>query len=83
MHGLAVYVKEELPFVRDVSLESSTNSYVFKCLYFTQCHFFFCYRLLSSSLCTDFDAVSSNTDGIFSINPSTNAFVFGDLKSPS
>ena len=45
--------------------------------------FFFCYRLLSSSLCTDFDAVSSNTDGIFSINPSTNAFVFGDLESPS
>ena len=40
MHGLAVYVKEELPLVRDVSLESSTNSYVFKCLYFTQCHFF-------------------------------------------
>ena len=40
MHGLAVYVKEELPFVRDVSLENSTNSYVFNRLYFTQCHFF-------------------------------------------
>ena len=28
MHGLAVYVKEGLPFARDVSLESSTDSYL-------------------------------------------------------
>ena len=82
MHGLAVYVKEELPFVRDVSLESSTNSYVFKCLYFTQCHFFSVIDYFLR-LYVQIDAVSSNTDGIFSINPSTNAFVFGDLKSPS
>ena len=28
MHGLAVYVKEGLPFAWDVSLENSAGSYV-------------------------------------------------------
>ena len=35
MHGLAVYVKEGLPFARDLSLQILT--YVFDLLYFTQC----------------------------------------------
>ena len=29
MHGLAVYIKEELPFSRNLSLENPTDSYVF------------------------------------------------------
>ena len=37
MHGLAVYVKEGLPFAWDLSLENSADSYVFDWLYFTQC----------------------------------------------
>ena len=37
MHGLAVYVKEGLPFARDLSLENSSDSYVFDWVYFTQC----------------------------------------------
>ena len=37
MHGLAVYVKEGLPFARDLSLENSADSYVFDWLYFIQC----------------------------------------------
>ena len=37
MHGLASYVKEELPFARDLSLENSADIYVFDWLYFTQC----------------------------------------------
>ena len=38
MHGLAVYVKEGLPFARDLSLENSQIlTYVFDSLYFTQC----------------------------------------------
>ena len=38
MHGLAVYVKEGLPFAWDLSLEKSTDSYLcFDWLYFTQC----------------------------------------------
>ena len=28
MHGLAVYVKERLPFARDLSLENSGDSYL-------------------------------------------------------
>ena len=28
MHGLAVYVKDELPFAQDLSLENSTDSYL-------------------------------------------------------
>ena len=35
MHGLAVNVKEGLPFARDLSLEKSADSYVFDWLYFT------------------------------------------------
>ena len=38
MHDLAFYVKEGLPFARDVSLENSADSYfVFDWLYFSQC----------------------------------------------
>ena len=38
MHGLAVFVKEGLPFARDLSLENSVDSYLcFRLLYFTQC----------------------------------------------
>ena len=29
MHGLAVYVKEGLPFARDFSLENSADSYLY------------------------------------------------------
>ena len=28
MHGLAVYIKEGLPFARDLSLENSADSYL-------------------------------------------------------
>ena len=41
MHGLPVYVKEGLPFGRDLSLEFQKTlqilTYVFDWLYFTQC----------------------------------------------
>ena len=37
MHGLAVYVKEGLPFARDLSPENSADSYVFNWLYFAHC----------------------------------------------
>ena len=34
MHGIAVYLKEGLPFVRDLSRENSTYSHVFNWIYF-------------------------------------------------
>ena len=44
MHGLAVYLKEGLPFARDLPLENSADSYyIFDCLYFTLPYFFFLY----------------------------------------
>ena len=82
MHGLAVHVKEGLPFSRDLSLENSADSYL--CFQLALLHsvsyFFFLYRSPSSSLCMVFDSISSNIDEVLSINPSANVFVFGDLN---
>ena len=56
MHGLAVYVKEGLPFAWDLFLENSADSYL--CFRFALLHsvsyFFFLYQSPSSSLCTLF-----------------------------
>ena len=53
MYGLAVYVIEELPFPRNLSLENSADSYL--CFPLALLHsvpyFFFLYPSLSSSLC--------------------------------
>ena len=82
MHGLAVYVKEGLPFARDLSLENFADSYL--CFQLALLHsvsyFFFLYRSPSSALCTVFDSISSNIDEVLSINPSANVFVFGDFN---
>ena len=79
MHGLAVYVKEGLPFARDLSLENSADSYLcFRlALLHSVSYFFFPYRSPSSALCTVFDSISSNIDEVLSINPSANLSVFG------
>ena len=81
MHGLAVYVKEGLPFAQDLSLENSAASYL--CFQLALLHsvsyFFFLYQSPSSALCTVFDSISSNTDEVLLINPSGNVFVFGDI----
>ena len=82
MHGLAVYIKEGLPFARDLSQENSADSYL--CFQLALLHsvsyFFFLYRSPSSALCTVFDSISSNIDEVLSINPSVNVFVFGDFN---
>ena len=81
MHGLAVYVKEGLPFAQDLSLENSSDSYLcFRlALLHSVSYFFFLYRS-PSALCMVFDSVSSNIDEVLSINPSANVFVFGDFN---
>ena len=82
MHGLTLYVEEGLSFARYVSVENSVDSYL--CFPLASLHsvsyFFFLYRSPSSSLCTVFDSILSNTDEILSINPSANAFIFGDFN---
>ena len=73
MHGLAIYAKEGLPFVRDVSLENSADSYLcfWQALLHSVSYFFFLYR---SPLSITF------IDEILSMNPSANLFVFGDCN---
>ena len=80
MHGLAVYVKEGLPFARDLSLENSADSYLcFRlALLHSVSYFFFLCRPPSLSLCAGF--ISSNIDEVLSINPSAIIFVFGDFN---
>ena len=79
MLGLAVYVKEGLPFARDLSRENSGDSYsCFRLAIIPSVsYFFFLYQSSSLSLCPVFDSVSSNIEVVLSINPSTNVFVFG------
>ena len=71
MHGVAVYVKEGLPFAGDLSLKNPADSYL--CFQLASFHpvsyFFFLYQSPSSSLCTVFDSISSNIDEVLSINP--------------
>ena len=64
VHGLAVYVKEGLPFARDLSLENSADSYLcfWLALLDSVSYFSFLYQSPSSSLCMVFDSISSNID---------------------
>ena len=43
-------------------------------------YFFLLYRSPALSLCTVFESISSNIDGVLSVNPSANVFVFGDFN---
>ena len=83
MCGLAVCVKEGLPFARDLSRRNSADSYL--CFRLALLHlvfyFFFLYRSPSSFLCTVFDSVSSNIDKVLSINTSAYVFAFGDFNA--
>ena len=82
MHGLVVYVKEGLPFARDLSLENSADSYL--CFQLVLLHsvsyFFFLYRSPSPALCTVFYSISSNIDEVLSIKRLANVFIFGDFN---
>ena len=73
MHGLAVYVKEGLPFARDLSLENSADSYLcFRLALLHSLSYFFFLYWSPSPLCTVFNSVFANIDEVLSINPSAN-----------
>ena len=80
MYDLAVYMKEGLPFARDLSLENSVDPYLCFRLALLHSYLFFLYRSLSSLLCTVFDSILSNIDEVLLINPSANVFVLGDFN---
>ena len=82
MYGLTVCVKEGLPFAWEISLENSADSYLcFRLtLFHSASYLFFLYWSSSSSLCTVFHSILSSRDEVFSTNPSTNVFVFGDFN---
>ena len=77
-HGLAVYVKEGLPFAWDLSLEKSADCHLcFRlALLHTVSFFFFPYQ--SPSLCKVFNSISCNIDEVLLIKSSANVFVFGE-----
>ena len=80
MHGLAVYMKEGLPFAWYLSLEKFADSYyVFDWLYFTHRLTSFSINHLLHLYARAFDSISSNMDEVLSINPSA-VFVFGDCN---
>ena len=83
MHGLAVYVKEGLPFARDVSLENSADSYLcFRlALLHSVSYFFFLFRSPSLSFCTVFYSILTKIDEVFSINPSAHLLLFLFLET--
>ena len=87
VHGLAVYVKEGLPFALDLSLEKSTDFYF--CLWLALLHWvsyvFFFYWSPSSYLCMVSYSIYYLIllfciDEVFSINLSANVFMFGDFN---
>ena len=59
VHGLDVYVKKGLPFARDLSLESSEDSYLYfrLALLHSVSYYFFLYRSPSYLLCTVFYSI--------------------------
>ena len=78
MHGLPVYLKEELPFSWDSRKLLPILTYVFDWLYL---HVFLLFSLLITlSLYKAFDVVSSNIDKVLSINLFANMFEFKGFK---
>ena len=82
MHGYAVYVKEGLPFGRDLQPEHSAESYL--CFRLVLLHsvsyFFFLYRSPPASLSMVFDSILPNIGQVHSINPSANVLIFADYN---
>ena len=79
MHGLAVYVKEGLPFARDLSLENFADSYLCFQTGFTSLSVLLLLLSITFVFCTVFDSISSDLEEVLSTNPSA-VFVFGDFN---
>ena len=81
MQCLAIYVKEELPFARDLFQKIFRILICFLlALLHSVTYFIFLYRSPSSSLCMVVDVFSTNIDEVLLINPPANVFVFKDFN---
>ena len=80
MHGLAVFVKEQLPFARDLPLENSGDSYLsFQLALLHSVSYFFFLYWSPSALCIIFNSISPKIGEVLSIKPSA-VFVFEDFN---
>ena len=82
MHVLPVYVKEGLPFARDLFLEYSVDSYSSYrlALLHSVSYFFLLYWSPFCLYVCLFDTISCNINEVLPINPSLDVFVFEDFN---
>ena len=84
MHGLGVYVREDLLIARIPTLEIPEES--FMCFRLSLLHstsyLFFLYRSPSSQSCSVIDSVSRSIDNALLLHPNADILCFGDLTMP-
>ena len=82
MYGVALYVKEGLPFCKRLIPRKLLTILVLVCdpdMFDSVCYFF-PLSIISSFLYTGLDAISSNLDDVLSINPFAYVFFFGHFN---
>lgn len=82
MHGLGVYVRDNLPISRELTLENPDDP--FMCFRLSLLHstsyLYFLYRSPASQNCSVIDSISTSIDSALSLHPSADIFVFGDFN---
>ena len=82
MHGLGLFIHENLPIAREFDLEDSKESFMcFRLsLLRSTSYLYFLYRSPSSQDCSVIQSISESIDKALSIRQSANIFVFGDFN---
>ena len=80
MHGLIIYVRDNLPITRDESLECPGSMCLRLSLLHSTSYLFFLYRSPKSQDCSVVNSVSTAIDTALTRQPSANIFVFGDFN---
>ena len=80
MHGFAVYVKEGLPFMQELSLENCRFFLLLSTGFTSFSVLRLFYLLITLIFMQLFGSISSNIDQILLINPSADVVGFGDFN---